>query len=355
MATRVHQGQPYHHPQPAFEPESFTPQRQSRGTTANPRYRRTRSPDQQADAHFYSGSDEPPSPSKEGGFPDSPGRVPQRSRPTSMANANGIQGRGKHADLPSAQGLPPSYPGDDAMDDRAAPMRAPPADARRRAERQARRTSGSGGPPPPNPYGPGPQQAAAGSPRGPSHSSPRNSVPDGRRSPPVQQQPPQQQQHLAPPGPQSSEISRLSSPSINQSVLQPLEKKMKEYRALMAEAESDMTHLDEELRVLQERRRQAEDRFVEARSRHDEYERQHGDVERALRGDFAAPPPREQPQQVQIQPGPQQRPSGPSQQQSWTMARAPSMDSFDDRPGTGQSMSSRQPKKRGNRFGIKLW
>ncbi|KAM0270899.1 hypothetical protein ACHAQH_009261 [Verticillium albo-atrum] len=347
MATR----QSHYNPQPAFEPESFTPQRQTRGngTGSSPRYRRPRSPllDKQGEVHFYSGSDEPPSPSKDRGDSRSPkrGPAPQRSRPTSLANTDAMQAqvRAKHASLPSSQGMPPSYPSDEAMDDRAASMRGPPPDARRRAERQARRTSGSGAPPAPGGYGPGPsQQVPNGSPRGPSHNSPRNSAP-----------PAQQPQHLSAPPAQSSEISRLSSPSINQSVLQPLEKKMKEYRALMADAEADMTQLDEELRILTERRRQAEDRFVEARSRHDDYERQHGDVERALRGEFPPPQQQREQQQVQIQPGPQ-RPMGPSQQQSWTMARAPSMDSFDDRPGTGQSMASRQ-KKRGNRFGIKLW
>ncbi|EEY23674.1 conserved hypothetical protein [Verticillium alfalfae VaMs.102] len=354
MATRA---QTQYNPQPAFEPESFasSPQRQTRGGNgANPRYRRPRSPllDHQGEVHFYSGSDEPPSPSRA-----SPkrGSAPQRSsgRPSSMAAVDAMQARAKHASLPSH---------DDARSDARSP-------AMPRRASVSRRTSASGGAAPaPTGYGgppPGPgQQIPNGSPRGPSHGgSPRTNAPDGRRSPPL---PSQQQQHLSAPAlQQASEISRLSSPGINQSVLQPLEKKMKEYRALLADAEADMAQLDDELRILTERRRQAEDRFVDARGRHDDYERQHADVERALRGDFSAAAPgqlasqqtlqRGEPQQVTIQPGPQGRPLGPSQQQSWTMARAPSMDSFDDRPGTGQSLASRQPKKRGNRFGIKLW
>lgn len=102
--------------------------------------------------------------------------------------------------------------------------------------------------------------------------------------------PPAAPEHLNPPSPgRSQEISRLESPSIAKSVLNPLEKKMAEYDRLMDESQADMVQLDDELRVLQERRRHAEERFLEAKSKHDDYERQHQDVERALRGEVDGP------------------------------------------------------------------
>lgn len=82
-------------------------------------------------------------------------------------------------------------------------------------------------------------------------------------------------------------IARLPTPSITSSVLQPLDAKVTEYGALMAEAQGDMAQLDEELRMLQDRQREAEARFLDAKAKHDDYRRQYHDVERALRGDFA--------------------------------------------------------------------
>ncbi|KAM0186956.1 hypothetical protein ACHAPA_008052 [Fusarium lateritium] len=136
------------------------------------------------------------------------------------------------------------------------------------------------------------------------------------------------QQRLAVPGGGGDDISRIQSPSIQKSVLQPLEKKIHEYDHLMHEAQAQMTQLDEELRALEERRRQAEDRFIEAKSKHDEYERQHQDVGRALRGEVAreAPPP------VVRQP---------------PMQRMESIDSFDQRPVSAQSSFHQKPKKGG--------
>lgn len=85
----------------------------------------------------------------------------------------------------------------------------------------------------------------------------------------------------------AAHIQRLPTPSITTSVLQPLDAKVTEYGALMAEAQADMAQLDEELRQLQERQREAEARFLDAKAKHDDYRRQYHDVERALRGDFA--------------------------------------------------------------------
>lgn len=85
----------------------------------------------------------------------------------------------------------------------------------------------------------------------------------------------------------AAHIQRLPTPSITSSVLQPLDAKVTEYGALMAEAQADMAALDEERRQLEDRQREAEARFLDAKSKHDDYRRQYHDVERALRGDFA--------------------------------------------------------------------
>lgn len=85
----------------------------------------------------------------------------------------------------------------------------------------------------------------------------------------------------------AAHIQRLPTPSITSSVLQPLDAKVTEYGALMAEAQGDMASLDEEMRQLQDRQREAEARFLDAKAKHDDYRRQYHDVERALRGDFS--------------------------------------------------------------------
>ena len=81
-------------------------------------------------------------------------------------------------------------------------------------------------------------------------------------------------------------VSRLESPSIVRSVLQPLEKKMNEYKHLMAETQTELAQLDDQLRLLQDRRQRTEERYAEAKGKHDDYERQHHDVGRALRGEL---------------------------------------------------------------------
>ncbi|KAF4982187.1 hypothetical protein FZEAL_2165 [Fusarium zealandicum] len=142
----------------------------------------------------------------------------------------------------------------------------------------------------------------------------------------------QQQQQRRAPSPDrlavpGTDISRLNSPSIQKSVLLPLEQKIQEYDHLMHDAQSQMTQLDEELRALQERRRMAEERFVDAKTKHDEYERQHQDVGRALRGELV----REQP------PPPVRQP----------VQRMDSVDSFEPRPVSEQSSFHHKPKGRG--------
>lgn len=88
---------------------------------------------------------------------------------------------------------------------------------------------------------------------------------------------------LTPTGPN---IQRLPTPSIPNSVLQPLDTKIIEYSTLMTKAQGDLARIDEEMRVLQERQREAEQHFLEAKAKHDDYRRQYSDVERALRGEF---------------------------------------------------------------------
>ncbi|KAI3555590.1 hypothetical protein CABS03_04118 [Colletotrichum abscissum] len=228
--------------------------------------------------------------------------------------------------------------------------------SRRRTERHARRQSstGSRAPGAPDP----PQMSGGASPRGPPESqhSPRDRLPSQQ----LQQQ--QREQHipnpaggLRPPSPPAvnestlSDISRVNSPSISKSVLEPLQRKMLEYHRLMDEAQGQMAQYDEELRLLQERRRLAEQRFVDAKTKHDEYERQHLDVERALRGDYAPP------QQVQQQQMMQQQ---QSQQQMYqnspprTVPRpASSIMSYDDRPMSGHSSGPKKGKLRFSLFG----
>ncbi|PSR81652.1 hypothetical protein BD289DRAFT_34077 [Coniella lustricola] len=83
-------------------------------------------------------------------------------------------------------------------------------------------------------------------------------------------------------------IQRLPTPSVANSVLQPLDAKVAEYGTLMSDAQDEMAHLDEEMRALQDRQREAEQRFLEAKAKHDDYRRQYNDVEKALRGEYPA-------------------------------------------------------------------
>lgn len=95
-----------------------------------------------------------------------------------------------------------------------------------------------------------------------------------------------------PAGTNDDAVSRLESPSIVRSVLQPLEKKMNEYKHLMAETQTELAQLDDQLRLLQDRRQRTEERYADAKAKHDDYERQHHDVGRALRGELDEYSPR---------------------------------------------------------------
>lgn len=81
-------------------------------------------------------------------------------------------------------------------------------------------------------------------------------------------------------------IHRLPTPSIPNSVLQPLDAKVVEYGSLMQDAQGEMARLEDEMRAIQDRQREAEQRFLEAKAKHDDYRRQYADVQRALRGEF---------------------------------------------------------------------
>lgn len=249
---------------------------------------------------------------------------------------------GSRAGPPSAphshQQQPPSYPGpppNESSFEEGPEARAggPP---RRRTARHSRRLSGASD---------GGGMSAEPSGR-PTQSPPRGPDPDHvPRESRGQHHPPSPARRLAEPPVGSP--GRVSSPSINQSVLLPLETKMREYYGHMEEEQKRMRQLDEEIRALQDQRQQAEERFIDAKSKHDEYERQHMDVERALRGDFPPRQLQQPPQQAQQPP----QPVAPSP--SWTMTRAPSMDSFDERPTSGRSGGA-NPKGR-SRFRMSLF
>ncbi|RYP50147.1 hypothetical protein DL768_004264 [Monosporascus sp. mg162] len=164
------------------------------------------------------------------------------------------------------------------------------------------------------PVKPPPASSSSSPSSGPQQSRPSSSSnrPGGGLDSPAAQQ--QQQQSpkgrlnpsspeaLAPPasGAVGASIARLQTPSLMDSVLKPLEQKVREYSELMRQEHDQMTRLDEELRALQERRAEAESRFLEAKSKHDDFRRRHDDVERAMRGE---PPLPREPQQ----PPPQQQ------------------------------------------------
>lgn len=318
------------------------------------RYRRERSSPQSDGYRGGGGADEPQTPTStsdmaiqdamliqqanqqrgvpSGQFGQSPG---QRSRyPPSSANG-GPNSRACPQPSPSqAHPQPPSYPGppDDGFEN-SSPITRSPGQPRRRAARHARRLSGSSEP--------GMMPADAG-PRPAPNTSPARGSGDVLSGDPRSREP-RTQQTSPPsrrPGESGSGLDRVSSPSITQSVLHPLETKMREYYSLMEDEQRKMTELDAEIRALQEQRQQAEERFIEAKHKHDDYERQHMDVERALRGDF---PPRQAPPQQQVAPS-----------ASWTMARPPSMESFDERPTSGRSAGGNTSKGR-SRFRMSLF
>lgn len=156
----------------------------------------------------------------------------------------------------------------------------------RQAQQQTRRERDRDRPQPPAKDGRErrPSQSA-GAGRPPPGSLSLNTNP-ARNSMPNQHGRPMSPESLLTPTGGNMAIQRLPTPSIPNSVLQPLDAKVSEYGNLMSDAQSEMARLDEEMRALQERQRGAEQRFLEAKAKHDDYRRQYADVERALRGEY---------------------------------------------------------------------
>ncbi|KAF4996656.1 hypothetical protein FGRMN_4402 [Fusarium graminum] len=330
-AMAAPQQQRYNLEDPGFEPRTARDAREAARAARNgqsPRYRRPQSPDH--DDYRFSQESEVRSPTSDVALQDAmlaqAQQQQQRVVPVGQVPRNagqrrqpppGQQGQGQgppgpnnpsiNVNAPRGQGppMPQTYPG--PMENGQQPNGR---DAGRYRRQPSRRTSESHGESPPR-AGPNTQQSRV-------SQSMASEQHQQRRAP--------SPNRLTVPG-GGDDISRIGSPSIQKSVLQPLEKKIHEYDHLMHEAQAQMNQLDDELRALEERRRQAEDRFIEAKSKHDEYERQHQDVGRALRGELVkeAPPP------VVRQP----------------MQRMDSMDSFDQRPVSAQSSFHQKPKKGG--------
>ncbi|UQC78919.1 uncharacterized protein CLUP02_04398 [Colletotrichum lupini] len=288
----VEYGQQYDNNSGYHSDPSSSQQRQSRGEGGrNGRYRRPRSPSLDDDSRFTTGPSggEDPRASSDAALHDAVlAQAPHQQRVIPTNGRNGGQPRAAGPRAPPAAAnasqnrrsqpppvnsqLPP-YMGENPDE------WSPSKDAagaggysRRRTERHARRQSstGSRAPGAPDP----PQMSGGASPRGPPESqhSPRDRLPSQQ----LQQQ--QREQHipnpaggLRPPSPPAvnestlSDISRVNSPSISKSVLEPLQRKMLEYHRLMDEAQGQMAQYDEELRLLQERRRLAEQRFGKLR------------------------------------------------------------------------------------------
>ncbi|KAF5023529.1 hypothetical protein F66182_4396 [Fusarium sp. NRRL 66182] len=320
---------------PGFEPRTARDAREAARAARNgqsPRYRRTQSPEQLDEYRFQSEESEMRSPTSDVALQDAMlaqaqqqqqanSLLPKRVVPVGQVSRNAGQRRqppGQNTNNPNGprapnqgQSMPPAYPMENGAQQPNGPR-----ESGARYRRQSRRASESGphGEDAPR-AGPNTQQSRV------SQSMASEQHQQQRRAP--------SPDRLAVPG---GDINRLQSPSIQKSVLQPLEHKIQEYDRLMGEAQSQMNQLDEELRALQERRRQAEERFVEAKSKHDEYERQHQDVGKALRGELAreAPPP------MMRQP----------------VQRMESVESFDQRPASVQSSFHQKPKGRGLRMSL---
>jgi hypothetical protein len=342
MAAMAAPHQPrYNLEDPGFEPRTARDAREAARAAKNgqsPRYRRPQSPDQLDDYRFQSEESEIRSPTSDVALQDAMlaqaqqqqqrvvpvGQVPrnagQRRQPppgqqgppgpnnNPSINFNGPRG----PQGPQGPPMPQTHPG--PMENGQQPNG--PRDGGRYRRQPSRRTSESEQP---RPHGDSPPR------QGPNTQQSR--ISQSMASEHHQQRGAPALNRLAVPG-AGDDISRIQSPSIQKSVLQPLEKKIHEYDHLMHEAQAQMNQLDEELRALEERRRQPEDRFIEAKSKHDEYERQHQDVGRALRGEIAreAPPP------VAVR---------------QPMQRMESIDSFDQRPISAQSSFHQKPKKGG--------
>ncbi|KAF4961230.1 hypothetical protein FGADI_467 [Fusarium gaditjirri] len=306
-----------------YEPRTARDAREAARAARNgqsPRYRRTQSPEQLDDFRPQSEEFDMRSPTSDVALQDAMlaqahqqqqrvvpvGQVTrnagQRRQPPGPNNAPRGPGPG------SQQPMPPTYPG--GMDGAPQQQQANGPRDGGRYRRQSRRESE------PRPHGDSPPR------NGPNTQQSR--VSQSMASEQHQQRRAPSPDRLAVPG---NDINRLNSPSIQKSVLLPLEQKIHEYDHLMQEAQAQMNQLDDEIRALQERRRQAEDRFLEAKSKHDNYERQHADVGKALRGE------------------PMQQPPPPAVRQP--VQRMDSIDSFDHRPVSVQSSFHQKPKKGG--------
>ncbi|KAG9495261.1 hypothetical protein J7337_013496 [Fusarium musae] len=337
MATMAAPHQPrYNLEDPGYpvEPRTARDAREAARAARNgqsPRYRRTQSPEQLDDFRPQSEEFDMRSPTSDVALQDAmlaqAQQQQQRVVPVGQVSRNAGQrrqpppGQGPNNNAPRGPGpgpqqpMPPTYPG--GMD--GGPQQQQPNGPRDgRYRRQSRRASESE----PRPHGESPPR------NGPNTQQSR--VSQSMASEQHQQRRAPSPDRLAVPG---NDINRLNSPSIQKSVLLPLEQKIHEYDHLMGEAQAQMNQLDDEIRALQERRRQAEDRFIEAKSKHDDYSRQHDQVGKALRGELVqqAPPPPAIRQPVQ---------------------RMESIDSFEHRPVSAQSSFHQKPKKGGLRMSL---
>ncbi|CVL03969.1 uncharacterized protein FMAN_14902 [Fusarium mangiferae] len=318
---------------PAYEPRTARDAREAARAARNgqsPRYRRTQSPEQLDDFRPQSEEFDMRSPTSDVALQDAivaqAQQHQQRVVPVGQVTRNAGQRRqppgpnnnaprGPHPGPGPQQPMPPTYPG--GMD--GGPQQQQPNGPRDggRYRRQSRRGSESE----PRPHGESPPR------NGPNTQQSR--VSQSMASDQHQQRRAPSPDRLAVPG---NDINRLNSPSIQKSVLLPLEQKIHEYDLLMNDAQAQMNQLDDEIRALQERRRQAEDRFIEAKSKHDDYSRQHDQVGKALRGELMQqPPPPAVRQPVQ---------------------RMESIDSFEHRPVSVQSSFNQKPKKGGLRMSL---
>ncbi|KAF5980308.1 hypothetical protein FBULB1_5291 [Fusarium bulbicola] len=332
MAAMAAPHQPrYNLEDPGYEPRTARDAREAARAARNgqsPRYRRTQSPEQLDDFRPQSEEFEMRSPTSDVALQNAMvaqahqqqqrvvpvGQPSQRRQPQGPApNINAPRGPGPGPG--PQQPMPPTYPGEVDVGPQQQQPNGPRENGRYR--RQSRRASESE----PRPHGESPPR------NGPNMQQSR--VSQSMASDQHRQRRAPSPDRLAVPG---NDINRLNSPSIQKSVLLPLEQKIHEYDHLMSEAQAQMNQLDDEIRALQERRRQAEDRFIEAKSKHDQYESQHEQVGKALRGELVqqAPPPAVR-QPVQ---------------------RMESIDSFDPRPVSAQSSFHQKPKKGGLRMSL---
>ncbi|KAF5635981.1 hypothetical protein F52700_5295 [Fusarium sp. NRRL 52700] len=332
MATMAAPNQPrYNLEDPGYEPRTARDAREAARAARNgqsPRYRRTQSPEQLDDFRPQSEEFEMRSPTSDVALQNAMvAQAHQQQHRVVPVGQSGSRrqppgpGQGPNPNMNAPRGpgpqqpMPPTYPGE--MD--AGPQQQQPNGPREngRYRRQSRRASESE----PRPHGESPPRNGPNTQQSRLSQSMASDQHRQRRGP--------SPDRLAVPG---NDINRLNSPSIQKSVLLPLEQKIHEYDHLMQEAQAQMNQLDDEIRALQERRRQAEDRFIEAKSKHDDYSRQHDQVGKALRGELMQQPP----PPVVRQP----------------VQRMESIDSFDPRPVSAQSSFHQKPKKGGLRMSL---